>query len=243
MEHGNTSWFRDSFADEYRVVYHHRDENEARIVADLIRSRITCAQGGPALDVACGAGRHLRFFTDYRWTVGLDLSAPLLRMARNANPDALLVMADMRTLPFRSGVFSLVVNLFTSFGYFSDDEQNRQVIAEIARVIARNGWFVLDFFNAVQVRRMLVRFDRRQIGSIVVEQRREISADGRYIRKDINFVGAGRTIHERVRLFELRDLLAMLHDYGFRVTEVFGDYSGGPITTNSPRAILIGQRL
>jgi SAM-dependent methyltransferase len=238
----DVSWFRESFGEEYRAVYGHRDEDEARIVANLIRSRATYLKDGPALDVACGAGRHLRFFTDCKWTVGVDLSAPLLRIARRSNFDALLVMADMRSLPFRSGVFNLVVNLFTSFGYFSDDEQNRQVIAEIARVLAPGGWFALDFFNAVQVRRTLVCFDRRQIGSMVVEQKRKISDDGRYVNKDINFVGAGRTIHERVRLFELRDLRTMLYGYGFRIGDVFGDYSGAPINANSPRAILIAQR-
>jgi SAM-dependent methyltransferase len=243
LEHSNISWFRESFGEEYRTLYCHRDDDEARILADLIRSRASYAKGGCALDVACGAGRHLPFFTDCRWTVGIDLSAPLLRIARSTNRDALLVMADMRALPLRSNQFDLVINLFTSFGYFCDDAQNGHVIGEIARVTMRGGVFVLDFFNAVQVRRALVHFDRRQIGSMVVEQKRKLSADGRYVKKDISIVGTGRMIHESVRLFELGELLAMLHNYGFTVGQVFGDYFGGPLTSTSPRTILIGRRL
>jgi len=242
VEVNGVSWFQESFGEEYRLLYQHRDESEAQTMANLIRSRAATGWCGPALDVACGAGRHLRYLKGYSWVVGIDLSAPLLRVARSTNHHAFLVQADMRALPFRSGVFTLVVNLFTSFGYFSDDAQNRSALDEIARVTAPSGWFVLDFFNAVHIRERLVRFDRQQVGSLVVEQHREISIDGRYVQKAIAIIGADRTFYERVRLFELNDLLLMMQSCRFEVREVLGDYSGGPITADSPRTILIAQR-
>ena len=237
------NWFEEGFSEEYLSVYRHRDEGEAHAVVNLIRSRVKCAEGAPALDVACGIGRHRRFLGTHQWTVGIDMSASLLRIAQDTDDGALLVRADMRALPFCSGAFALVVNLFTSFGYFSDDAQHQRVIAEIARVTARGGWFVLDFLNATNVRRMLVPFDRRKIGSMLVEQKREISNDGRYVHKAITVVGGDRTFRERVRLFELEDLASMLQNCGFAIAEVLGDYHGGPITASSPRTILIGRRL
>lgn len=237
------NWFEQGFSEEYISVYQHRDEDEARVAAELIRSRVKCGEGLPALDVACGTGRHLRFLKNHQWTVGLDLSAPLLRIARSANDDVLLIRADMRALPFRSGTFALVVNLFTSFGYFSDDVEHRRVIAEIARVTMRGGWFVLDFLNSTLIRRTLVPFDRRQIGSLLVEQKREISTDGCYVHKAITVVGEDKTFHERVRLFDLHDLTSMLGGAGFMVAEVLGDYYGRPYSPTSPRMILIGQRV
>ena len=237
------NWFEQGFGEDYVSVYQHRDEAEARLAVELIRSRVRCGEGMPALDVACGAGRHLRFLKNQQWTVGLDLSASLLRIARRANADAQLVRADMRSLPFRSGTFALVVNLFTSFGYFSDDAQHRRVIEEIARVTVRGGWFVLDFFNSARIRHTLVPFDRRQIGSLIVEQKREISTDGRYVHKAITMVGEDKTFRERVRLFDVRDLASMLQGCGFMVTEVLGDYHGRPFSASSPRTILIGQRV
>jgi SAM-dependent methyltransferase len=236
------SWFEDAFDEEYLTVYRHRDEKEARAVVGLIRSQVPCPEGSPALDLGCGVGRHLRFLRHHHWTVGLDLSASLLQFARVDIPDTSLVRADMRALPFRSGMFQLVVNLFTSFGYFSDDAQNRRVLAEIARVTAPSGWLVLDFLNAVYVRKTLIPFDRRQVGSVVVEQKREISGDGCYVQKATTVVGTDRILRERVRLYELKELLAMLQGCDFKIRRTMGDYYGGPSTVNSPRAIVIGQR-
>jgi ubiquinone/menaquinone biosynthesis C-methylase UbiE len=239
----NSNWFEDWFGDEYLTVYPHRDLTEAQTVAKLIRSRVNCLAGTPALDLACGAGRLHRLLQKYHWTIGIDLSSSLLRLAKRADHDALLVRADMRILPFRSAAFALVVNLFTSFGYFSDDAQNEKVIAEVARVTKENGWFVLDFLNAQRVRRTLVPFDRRQIGALVIQQEREISSDGRYVRKFITVNRPKRTFMEQVRLFELKDLTAMLQGCGFVVTDVLGNYQGAPVTHNSPRTILIAKRL
>jgi hypothetical protein len=70
------------------------------------------------------------------------------------------------------------------------------------------GWFVLDYLHAVQVRRSLVRRDDRAVGTLTVEQEREISSDGRSAQKTITIGDPGRTFVERVRLFEPRTLLS-----------------------------------
>jgi hypothetical protein len=69
-----------------------------------------------------------------------------------------------------------------------------------------------------------------------------ISTDGRFIEKTITIEREQRTFMERVRLFEPRDLAAMLAGCGFDVTETFGDYQGGPLTPASPRAILLARK-
>lgn len=237
-----TDWFEKWFGEEYLALYPHRDEHEAQRVATLIDARVRIAPGAPALDLACGAGRHARALTEHWWTVGLDLSPALLRIARSEDRDAPLVRADMRCLPFRAQSFGLVVNLFTSFGYFRDDAQHRHVIGEVARVTQPGGSFVLDYLNAPCVRATLVPFDRFQVGERVVEQEREISADGRFVRKTITLADEERTFIERVRLFEHGELLGMLDVCGFDIADALGDYDGHTYGPDSPRTILIGCR-
>ncbi len=237
-----TDWFEQWFGEEYLALYPHRDEEEAQLVATLIDSHVDIAVGAPALDLACGAGRHSRSLMEHWWTVGLDLSPALLRVARAEDRSAPLVRADMRGLPFASRSFGLVVNLFTSFGYFRDDEQHRQVIAEVARVTQPGGWFVLDYLNAPYVRATLVPFDRIQVGERIVEQEREISADGRFVRKTITLADEERTFIERVRLFECGELRSMLDACGFDVDSVLGNYDGSAYAPTSPRTILLGHR-
>lgn len=235
------NWFDAGCTSEYLAVYPHRDRTDARSMANLIRSSVTCEAGSPALDVGCGVGRHRPFLSRFQWTVGIDLSAPLLGIARARDQDSVLVRADMRRLPFRSRSFALVVNLFTSFGYFDDDREHRRVIAEIARVTRPGGWFILDFLNARRVRTTLVPFDSRCVGGRVLEQTRDISSDGRYVRKAIRFADSGNVFRERVRLFEPADLVSMLTDCGFVVVDAFGDYRRNPITAESPRNILVSR--
>jgi len=235
-------WFEDWFGEEYLALYEHRDHHEANEVAALIAERMGEVDA-PVLDLACGAGRHQRTLCDRGWwTVGLDLSPSLLRAARAEDRTAPLVRADMRELPFADASFALVVNLFTSFGYFREDAQHLRVLADVARVVRPGGWFVLDYLHAEQVRDTLVPRDERTVGTVTVEQEREISADGRFVRKMITIGDLGRTFVERVRLFEPADLVALCIQAGFSVDAVFGDYDGSPLRPDSPRTILFARR-
>lgn len=62
--------------------------------------------GKRILDVGCGPGRDSRYFVDQGYVVtGLDLSAELLRIAREAVPEAAFVEADMLAMPFDNDSF------------------------------------------------------------------------------------------------------------------------------------------
>lgn len=235
-------WFQEWFGDEYLALYPHRDEAEAERAVRLIAAGVRGKKIVRALDLACGAGRHARPLAENWWTVGLDLSAPLLRVARAADKDGNYVRADMRTLPFGDSVFGLAVNLFTSFGYFETDAQHRRVLAEVARVVERGGTFVLDFLNSAGIRTSLIPYDETTIGDKVVEQRREITNAGRYVQKTISVRGTGKTFVERVRLFSAEELESMLEECGFSVVQKFGDYDGNALQSASPRAILFAER-
>jgi SAM-dependent methyltransferase len=236
-------WFEDWFGEEYLALYEHRDHHEAREVVRLIAERLGDEPQARVLDLACGAGRHQRMLCDRGWwTVGLDLSPSLLRAARAEDRTGPLVRADMRRLPFADASFSVVVNLFTSFGYFREDAQHLRVLNEVARVTRPDGWFVLDYLHADQVRATLVPRDEQTVGTTVVEQEREISLDGRFVRKTITLGELGRTFVERVRLFEPEELVAMATAAGFAVDAMLGDYAGSALTATSPRTILFARR-
>jgi SAM-dependent methyltransferase len=239
----DSDWFEDWFGEEYLSLYEHRDQGEAREAVRLIADRIGEIGDAPVLDLACGAGRHQRTLSDRGWwAVGLDLSPSLLRAARGDDRTAPLVRADMRELPFAQRTFALVVNLFTSFGYFRDDAQHLRVISEVARVTRPTGWFVLDYLHAEHVRRTLVPYDVRTLGSVTVEQERAISRDGRFVTKTITLGDLGRTFVERVRLFEPDELAALCTAAGFGVEATYGDYAGAPLARTSPRAIVFARR-
>lgn len=235
-------WFEEWFGDDYLRIYQHRDESEAEHAIELISSQLHGRDIRTVLDLACGAGRHSQALCERWWTVGLDLSAALLRVARREAADTPYVRADMRELPFMAESFDLVVNLFTSFGYFDDDHEHARVLTCLHTAMRQGGMLVIDFLNAGQVRRNLVPHDRRVENGITIEQSRIISPDSRFVEKKIRLRERGREYVERVRLLSAGDLERMLEGARFEVVHCFGDYTGNTWSENSPRTILFATR-
>jgi SAM-dependent methyltransferase len=232
-------WFEEWFGEEYLRLYPHRDDADAERVVGLVRRTIPWRSGIRVLDVGAGAGRHARVFTAAgAWCVGLDLSTALLRRARHASKGP-LVRGDMRNLPIRPRSFDLVVNLFTSFGYFTHDAEHAAVVAALAHTLVPGGHLVLDFLNADTVRASIAAAEAAT-GVATPDVARRLSEDGRYVLKTIR-VPADRTYTERVRLLSSHDLGAMFAAAGLVVEHTFGDYDGGPLVPGAPRAILVGR--
>lgn len=239
-------WYRSWFGEEYLALYPHRDVEEARDGVELVL-RVQGPPDGLILDLACGSGRHLAELERRGFAaVGLDLSAELLRRAADEEPDLRLVRGDMRLLPFVDAGFDMVTNFFTSFGYFAEPEEDRQVLEEIRRVLRKGGRFALDFLNAERVRNELVNEDERILAGRRVVQRRRLEDEGRIVIKEIEMGtsdGAGvRTFHERVRLYTSQELEMLLGGVGLVTEHRFGDYCGGPFAEDAPRCILLGRK-
>jgi SAM-dependent methyltransferase len=236
-----TEWFEEWFGEEYLRLYPHRDDAEAELAVELVAGATGLRPGWRVLDVASGAGRHARAFRAVgARCVGVDLSATLLRVAREVT-SAPLVRADMRALPIRPGSMDLTVNLFTSFGYFDHDEEHAAALAEMVATVRPGGWFVIDFLNPDVVRRRLVPHELVACDDAHVRVTRAVSSDGHYVSKTIE-TPAGRRFTERVRLFGAEEIGAMLSQAGIAVRRRFGDYDASPHHEGSPRTILVGQR-
>ncbi|HEX9218974.1 MAG TPA: class I SAM-dependent methyltransferase [Gemmatimonadaceae bacterium] len=235
-------WFEQWFGEDYLRIYQHRDEEEAEHAIELIVSNLPRREIHSVLDLGCGAGRHTNVLFERWWTVGLDLSMALLKVARKESPDAPYVRADMRELPFADESFDLVVNLFTSFGYFDDDREHARVLACVRAALRPGGTLVIDYLNASQVRKDLVPYDERVASGITIEQSRAITPDDRFVEKTIRLRERGREYIERVRLLTASDLEWMLKAAGFEVLKRFGDYGGSGWSEDSPRVILFANR-
>ena len=108
----------------------------------------------------------------------------------------------------------LTVNLFTSFGYFAQDEEHTDALGQMLATVRPGGWFVIDFLNADRSRASLVPAEddllrrQRRRGS-----RARSSPDGRFVCKTITLAD-GRRFEERVRLFGPDELERMLVAHG-----------------------------
>jgi ubiquinone/menaquinone biosynthesis C-methylase UbiE len=111
--------------------------------------------GGCILDVACGTGRHLAPFLSAAGfdVVGLDVSAKLLRIAKQRQPSAQLVRGDMRFLPLKTAAAAAAISMDTSLGYLPSENDDQQSLADLHRVLWRSGVLVVDVFNPEHLQR------------------------------------------------------------------------------------------
>jgi cyclopropane fatty-acyl-phospholipid synthase-like methyltransferase len=232
---------------EYDIVYRHRDEADARKLLELILRETGLESGSRVLDMACGRGRHVRFLAEagYRVT-GVDLSenaiAVAKEMARSTGLDIQFEVGDMRD-PVCDQCFAMVVNLFTSFGYFTQDEENAQAVLAMAKSLETGGWLVQDFMNGRYWRANLVPFDEREQGGLLIQQRRWI--EGGRLNKEITLADPGaeeRRYTESVRLFSLDDFERMYESAGLSILQVFGDSDGSSFGEDSRRLIIFANR-
>jgi SAM-dependent methyltransferase len=242
-----TPWYREWFGQTYLDVYPHRNTEEAEQGVSLLLSVLAAEalQGKPALDLACGAGRHLDALRRVGVrAMGLDLSLPLLREGARRQLGPYLVQGDMLQLPFAAEAFGLVTSFFTSFGYFDEEHQDLQVLSGVHHCLARGGWLLLDFLHAERVREELIPFSERALDTGRVLEHRRLIEDGRRVEKEIHVIRGGEetVFLERVRLYDPDELVSLLTAAGFKVVHHFGEYDGSAPTAMSSRTLLLASR-
>lgn len=241
------AWFEQSFREDYLLVYQHRDENSAdQEIANLL-NHLPIKPSGRVLDLCCGSGRHSRAFARRGYeVVGVDLSPVLLELAKEQNTydNATFYQHDMRKIPFENE-FDIVVNLFTSFGYFNSDKENELVISNMAKALIPGGEVLIDYLNPAYVEANLVPKSEREMDGLYIQEKRWIE-DG-YVKKRISVTDAEnnqpREYLEQVRLYELNEMRNMLVNAGFGHIQVFGDYLFQPYKgQESPRMIFFAVK-
>ncbi len=238
-------WFANWFdSPYYHTLYQHHDEQEARFFIDQLLQTLHLPPGARILDLACGRGRHARYLAEKGFDVtGLDISEASIAYARQfENGRLAFYQHDMRQL-FRVNYFDAVLNLFTSFGYFDTDREHERVLHNVHDGLKPGGLFLLDFFNAHWVRAHLVRREERVLGGIRFYIRKSIRAGRVYKRIEFEAQGRKYCFRERVRLFTLEDLTAMLHKAQLSVIRTYGGYNLEPYApAHSQRLILIARK-
>jgi len=242
----DVKWYKNWFGKDYLKVYSHRNQKEAQQLVQLIFPNINLKSDAQILDIGCGQGRHLSIFAEKQFKItGIDLSRVLLTIAKennSDNPSAKFIQADMRYLPFNSK-FDLILNLFTSFGYFEKDESNISVLRQINKLLKKSGSFVFDYFNANYVKENLVPKHKEEVGEIIVEQERFI--ENSRVKKKISLTKKGEQsiYYESVKLYSPEEIYDMLRLVNLRTNKTFGNYNGSPFDKQSPRLLIFGDKI
>jgi ubiquinone/menaquinone biosynthesis C-methylase UbiE len=217
--------FFEDFYPETTVLVGLNSEAEARAAMELAG----CNPGADVLDCPCGQGRHSIPLAEMGYRVTASDRSPRalaeVRQRANGRGWPRCVNADYRRLPFASGSFDVVINLFTGIGYYGDAD-DRAVFAEASRVLRPTGAFVLEAMH----RDRLMSNYREEVwcelpgGSFLLDRGHFDHVAGTVERAQTLIRAGGErvTASFRVRIYTATELDAMLHEAGFAEVEFFG---------------------
>lgn len=243
-----TEWFKKWFSsDEYLTVYSHRNERDAENLIKLILNYTNLPKKARILDAACGAGRHSLLLAQKGFKVtAFDLSRNLLRIGKQNSTeleiDVDFICSDLRKTFFRTR-FSLIMNMFTSFGYFKDDADNFAFFKNAIDFLDKDGFVVLDYLNKSNLENNLIPYSMKKMNEKTFIETRRI--ENSFVIKEIEIKQNGhtKTFTESVKLYENEELLTNFQNLGYIPVEIFGSYMGDEFDKEeSERTIIIFRR-
>ncbi len=213
---------------------------------DLICRLLDLKSGMNILDLACGHGRIANQLAARGYDVtGLDATAFFLEKAKqDAASKGIKVeylQGDMRSLPF-SDRFNYIINCFTAFGYFDDDE-NRSVLTEAYRALKVGGKLLIDIYN---FSRVLQEFTpelvtEREGNYMLARTRYDALTNRTYTERIIIRDGQVRRGQYFVRNFTFPEIRDWLLQTGFSEVEGYG-YDGESFALDSRRMIVVASK-
>lgn len=215
------SWFDTPY---YHILYKDRDYEEAQLFMDNLTGYLNLPDDAKILDLACGRGRHSIYLNTLGFDVtGADLSENSITQAKKFENEKLHFMVHDMRRPLPSQ-YDAIFNLFTSIGYFEDDNDNIVTLKAICQSLTEYGFAVIDFMNVHKVIKNLVGEEVKTVDGIDFHIKRFYIDD--HIIKDIKFTDKGRNYHftEKVKALTLENFEQMMEEAGIFLLEVFGDY-------------------
>jgi SAM-dependent methyltransferase len=204
--------------------------------------------GSHILDLCCGVGRHALELARRGFRVtGVDRTQAYLdRAAEQAREEGLqaeFIRDDMREF-CRPDTFDAIVNLWTSFGYFDDPQEDQRVAQNMYRSLKTGGVLFQEMLGKEVVALTFRKRDWKEDSGILVLKEVTLSRNWSWItNRWIMITDEGRSEYDvSQRLYSAAELTSLLEAYHFRDITVYGDFDGRPYDHKAKRLISIAHK-
>ena len=237
-------WYKNWFDSEYyHILYKNRDHNEAELFINNILKILSPTKKSYFLDLCCGKGRHSILLNKMGYRVdGMDLSKNSIKQALREKKNNLnFFVRDMRLIN-EHNKYDFILNLFTSFGYFNDTNDNHLVISGVSKALKKNGLFIIDFLNIKKTLKELNKSEKIKINEINFYIKRW--SDLNFLYKKIEFKEKNKKFEftERIQLLNKEQIINLCSKSNLKNTSTFGDYKLNEFNENSERLILLFKK-
>lgn len=222
----------------------HQAEEQA---VDIIQ--ITGVDSGAVLDLCCGPGRHSVPLSKKGFRVtGVDLQPMLMEKARvySAKENVTVEYVEENMLTFkRLHSFDLVISMFSSFGYFSDPDDDIRVINNVYDSLKPGGKLLMDVRGKeIHAMENITSLSQEMPNGDLIFHRSKVNED--WTRSDSEWIYVSGEKAYRfemsVNLYSGSELRALLQKAGFPIVKVYGDLKGGAYDHNAKRLVVVAEK-
>lgn len=227
-----------------------RTDEIAKTEADQITRLLQSTPGSAVLDLACGPGRHSLELArrGYRVT-GVDRTKRYLDTARTkADAEQLhveFVQEDMRRFE-RPDSFDVALNLFSSFGYFEDPEDDLKVLRNLCRSLKPGGKLLMELVGKEWLAREFQAqrwHHHAETDEYLLEQ---VTVRSGWDWLDNHWIwikGHQRKVFDfGLRVYSGVELTAALRRAGLSTIELYGSLDATPYDDKAQRLVALARR-
>ncbi len=232
----------------YPILFTERRLSDASAEADKIISLLRIEPGANMLDLCCGVGRHsLELARRGFNVVGVDRTQFYLgKAAKQTEADGLnveFVQCDMRDF-CRRDAFNVVLNLYTSFGYFEDPEEDHRVVRNVYHSLKSGGLFLIETMGKEVLARIFLERNWREEDGMIILEERKLSKNWSWIDNRWMMIKGNDRTEFRVshRLYSATELSTLLAECSFTQIDVYGSLEGSPYDHTAKRLVVVARK-
>lgn len=243
----SNEWFLDkNFWEDYAFLLF--DQNRWAEVPSTVEKILKLAEikkAEPVLDLCCGPGRHALAIGQMGYpVVGVDITEPYINAARESAlsmglSNTEFITDDARTWS-RPGYFKLALNLFTSFGYFNNIEDDRLMLKRLFENLAPNGVLIMELVGKEIAARDFIDGEWFEKDGKTVLTQFEIIGPWEALKHRWIIIDGQKRIDRSwtQRLYSAMELKSMLESVGFSKIEVFGSFDKGQYSQSAESLVI-----
>lgn len=246
-----SEWFEsEAFWTNYApIMFDEARWAEAPAVAEHVKKVAGLKDGDSVLDAGCGIGRISVELAALNLDVtGVDIIQNELDCAKESaeaeGVELKLIKQDLRTFN-EIEKYDCAVNLYTSFGYCDDINDDMKILENICNSVKKGGTFI---FECISRETAILYFTKgeeffRAGMNVKTYFTVEGAWEGLRSRWDLEDKDGNIISHEFVqRLYTAAFLRDKIKEFGFSQVEVFGEFDYSPYDEKARTMIIVGRK-
>jgi SAM-dependent methyltransferase len=204
--------------------------------------------GSSVCDLCCGPGRHSLELGRLGYCVtGVDRTDLYIEQAKKkANDEGLnirFVQGDMRSF-CEPNAFDVVINIFTSFGYFEEVTDDKRVLENVYKSLKGGGKFLIDIMGKEVLARIFQEKRWWEEGGAIILEEGKLSEDCSSVDCRWIIIRDNKRDEFRftLRLYSAARLSELLKSSGFEKVEIYGGLDASPYDQKANRLVVVGHK-